>query len=115
LFSILVSSLLIELAACILRIIFLKKLSGLSVKMYWQSVFSKIIFPLLAISTVGWLCVHFLDTDFRFIITFGVSLLCFAVTVFFFGLSVNETAFFRQYLSRFWIIGKKQLKFTKIS
>lgn len=87
---ILISYAAVELIACAVRIVFVKKLGGLSIRMYAKRVFMKELIPLAMIICVAYACTHLWQMPFRFIITLALSGLIFAAGVFAFGLCRDE-------------------------
>ncbi|GHT48377.1 hypothetical protein FACS189440_11810 [Bacteroidia bacterium] len=89
-YSVLISFCFIELTACIFRMIFLKKMAGLSIKEYFNRVFLKEILPIVSSILVCWIITHTLFFDFRFLVTGIFSTMVFAINVYFFGLCKDE-------------------------
>lgn len=99
-YSVLVSFAVIELLACSLRLLFLRKIAGLSIKLYCRRVFSDELIPLFSIISVCYLTTSMLSMEFRFLITGMLSSVIFIITVYFFGLAYDEKRFVNQYLTR---------------
>jgi Na+-driven multidrug efflux pump len=91
-YSVMISFIMIELIACGFRILFLKKIVGLSVKEYINRVLLMELVPVLASTSVCLLITNVLCFDFRFIFTFIVSIIVFVICIYFWGLCKDEKA-----------------------
>ena len=76
----------LEIIACIFRILFVRKLGNLSIKEYIRKVFLKQLIPSLVSVLICWICVRFIDFQWRWFVTLNVSLLFFAGSVYLFSL-----------------------------
>lgn len=79
-----------ELIAAIIRIPFLHKNSGLIVVDFIKSVFCREIIPLFVTISICFGCVYFIDWEWRFLITFFVSILFYGIAIWFIGLTQQE-------------------------
>ena len=89
-YSVLIGSILIESVACCLRLYFLKKIAGLSLREYACRVFGKEFFPLLILVSVCLLTTISISWQWRFVITFFLSGIFFLPGVYFTGLCPDE-------------------------
>ncbi|PKK36331.1 hypothetical protein BWI96_12150 [Siphonobacter sp. SORGH_AS_0500] len=89
-YSVLVGLIVIEFIACILRIYFLHKIAGLSISEYLYKVILKEVIPVIVSVSICWLIVQYIQVEYRFLLTFAVSIFFFFVAVYFFGLSNEE-------------------------
>ena len=89
-YSVLISFIFIEIINLFLRLYFAKKIAGLSIKEYCDRVFFKVFLPILTYIITCWLIVHFLNLNFRFLITIFVSILVFITSIYFLGLCEDE-------------------------
>lgn len=89
-YTALLSFVFIEIVACILRLWFLKKKTGLSIGEYCSKVFIKAIVPLIVIVVACGLIVQNFHFPYRFIITSIVSSIAFLISIYFFGLCSDE-------------------------
>lgn len=89
-YSVLVSYICLEFVACFTRLFLLKKLAGLSIREYILSVFVKVFLPLLTIIATCWLITNYLKFDFRFLVTITISIVVFAITIYFTGFCKDE-------------------------
>lgn len=87
---ILISYVLVELIACLARLLSLRKIGGLSIRLYTQRVFMKEVIPLLLAIATAYFCTVWWQTPWRFLITSALSGLVFAISVFIFGLCKEE-------------------------
>jgi hypothetical protein len=99
-YSVLVSFISMELIACVFRILFLKKIAGLSIEEYYNSVFAKEIIPILTSIITCWVIISFIDFSFRFILTCIVSTIFFMISIYFTGLSNDEKHLMNNLLSK---------------
>jgi len=89
-YVVLMSSVFIEGIACVFRLIFLKKIAGLSIREYFNRVFKKEIFPVIVSTLSCLLIIETFDFHFRFLLTITFSSLLFAITVYFLGFEKEE-------------------------
>ena len=89
-YSVLICAVIVEVIACVLRLILLKKIAGMSIKAYFKRVIFKGIPPLLALLAACWLITSYLTGDFRFLITSMVSAGVFLGSVYLMGLCKDE-------------------------
>ena len=99
-YSILIGSIFIELIACALRLFFLKKLAGLSLREYFNRVFKKELFPFLIILSVSFFVTANFSWDSRFLLTFFLSSAFFLPSVYFIGLCADEKAMIDEMLGK---------------
>lgn len=92
-YTVLVSYIVIELIACLARIIFLKYLGGMSISEFVDEVLIKDILTILPMIITSYLIVQYFNFEFRFILTIGISTIVFGLSVFYFGLSKDEKGF----------------------
>ena len=90
----------IELLSSLLRIPFLKKTAGLSIKRFWKNVFEKELIPISVLVLTCSLCVNSINLENRFLITFFTSITLFLIAIFFFGLCKDEKDLLYGYLKR---------------
>lgn len=87
----LVSFILIELLACVFRLVISKRILGLSIKLYYQSVILKIIPPFAITVLICSIPSYYLeDNVLRLLIIGGTSVLTYAFTFYLFGMDAFE-------------------------
>lgn len=87
----LISFIFIELLACIFRLIISKKILGLSIKLYSQSVLLKIIPPFVITLSICMIPAYFLPDTFVRLVVIGVlSVVIYTFTFYHFGMDVFE-------------------------
>lgn len=91
-----VAYVLIEAVACSLRLYFMKRQAGLSIRMYFRNVFAKEIIPVISCVAVCLLTTSFIEMNYRFLITFALSVPVFTLSVYFFGLCTPERVMVNQ-------------------
>lgn len=89
-YMVLVSYAAIETIACALRIYFLKKIAGMSVGVYFEKVFLREVIPVLTIVLCCYLTTVYLHGRYRFLLTGGIAVSVFCVTIYLFGLVKEE-------------------------
>lgn len=99
-FTVLISYICIELISCMVRIVLLKKLAGLSIKEYVQRVFLKEVFPLAVIVIVSYLSTTYFHFQYRFLLTIPLAVLSFAFAILFGGLCEDERMYVINLLNR---------------
>jgi O-antigen/teichoic acid export membrane protein len=99
-YSVLIGFICIELIACGFRLVFLKKIAGLSIREYFNRVFFKELLPLLILILTCWLITYTIVFNFRFIATCTVSIVIFAVCIYFMGLCKDEKVIVDNMLSK---------------
>lgn len=87
---VLASYVIMELIACGARLIFLRKLGGLSIRVYVKRVFLREAIPLISSIFVAYLVSRLPDVPFRFLLTAVSSGLVFVFTAYVFGLCQDE-------------------------
>ena len=90
----------LELLSSLLRIPFLRKTAGMDVRQFCKNVFAKELIPVLVIVLSCFLCVHLIDLENRFLITFFISIVLYIISIFCFGLCSDEKALLSGYLKR---------------
>lgn len=93
-----------EAICALIRIPFLKHTAGLVISDYINNVLKKIILPILFMSTVCWMFVYCIECDYRFLLTFSVSIFLYFVLVYFVALTDGERKYMIGQIKR--IIGK---------
>lgn len=99
-YSVMISFILIELIACGFRILFLKKIAGLSIKEYMNRVFLRELIPVLASILICLLMTNAFSFNFRFIVTFIFSIFIFVICIYFFGLCQDEKVIVNEMLRK---------------
>lgn len=89
-YSVLLSFIVIQFIASIMRIFFLKVLVGLSVRDYVRKVFVSELFPVISSVLVCFLITNYVHMDYRFLFTLTVSIVVFTISIYFSGLSKEE-------------------------
>lgn len=79
-----------EFVSAIIRIPFLKKTGGLNIRDFLNNVFCREVIPIVVSLTISFCCVHFIDWDWRFLITFSVSIVFYAIAIILIGLTHQE-------------------------
>ncbi|MBC6999400.1 hypothetical protein BIZ36_12905 [Cytophaga sp. FL35] len=93
-----ISYLILELIGVVLRILIAKKIANLSITLYYKRVFHGLVIPLISSLLCCYVITRYLTMDFRFLVTGGVSAAMFAVTIYAFGLYVDEKKLCLQFL-----------------
>ncbi len=91
-YSVLLSYICLELFADVFRLFYLKRLAGLSIREYFNRVFLKELLPISVIILLCWIITSTINFQFRFLLTFTVPVLLFAVSIYFTGLCKDEKA-----------------------
>lgn len=99
-YSIAIVYILLELISSLIRIPFLKKTAGMSVSRFARNVFQKELLPLLVIICVCLICVKLISWDYRFLLTYSISILSFLVVVYLFGLCDDEKVILVTFFSK---------------
>lgn len=89
-YSVLVSYVLIEGVGCSLRLFFIHKIAGLSIKEYFKRVLLKEILPVTGSVLICLLITHFSLFHFRFLVTCVLSAIVFTISIFLWGLCADE-------------------------
>jgi len=89
-YSTLISYIVIEFIACSLRVLFLKKIGGLSIKEYLSRVIFREIMPVLCSITVCFFVMNNFDMNYRFLFTIFFSSVVFMFSIYFVGLCKDE-------------------------
>lgn len=101
------SYLFIELFCALLRLPFLRMTANLSVKAFIYKVFIKEILP-VTLSIVTCLCIKFLiNSEFRFLVTFSISIPLFALSTYKFSLCSDEKVMLSNLINSFLHMLKK--------
>ena len=79
-----------EIVGAIIRLPFLKYTAGLSIRHFAKHVFGRVIIPLIAISTVCFLMVTYVELPLRFLLTGIVTVITAVITIWFFALEDAE-------------------------
>lgn len=108
-YSIFICFIFIELIACCLRLFFLKRLAGLSIREYISRVFLKEIIPLMFSIVCCFLMVTYVDLSFRVILTCIFSGFIFIISIYFFGMEVDEKVILNTLINK--IIGLVKKKY----
>ena len=98
LYSVAIAYVTFELLSSLLRIPFLHKTAGLSIREFYRNVFRKEIIPIGVLLLSCTLSVSFLRLNNRFLITFSVSIILFAICIYCFGLCKDEKEILSDYL-----------------
>ncbi|MGP1992281.1 hypothetical protein D9V96_010365 [Zobellia laminariae] len=99
----------LEIIAIILRIGITKKIAQLSVPVYIHRVFVKSIVPLFCSFFTCWIVTNYFQIEYRFLLTGGISAIIFSLSIYFFGLCVDEKILIHGFLK----IALKRLKKQK--
>ncbi len=99
-YVVLISYLLIESSACVMRLYLAKKMIGLSIREYCEKVFFREMIPMAVIILTAFACTYFLNMPYRFLITLPASMLSFTVSVYFTGLCDDEKQLVHSFLQR---------------
>ena len=92
----LISFVLVEVFASVFRVFLLKKSVGLSISDFFNRVFIKSVNPLIIICATCYLITALIQNEFRFLITFSVSMTTFVISIYFMGLCKDETLLVKQ-------------------
>lgn len=99
---------LIEGIACSMRLYFMRIQAGLSIREYVRKVFAREIIPVLVCIVVCVLVTTQVEMNYRFLLTFTLSVPVFALTAYFFGLCVPERVMINQIVESAFNKFKKQ-------
>jgi O-antigen/teichoic acid export membrane protein len=111
-YAVLLSYAVIELVACTLRLIFLKKVGGLSIKAYLRRVTAKEVIPVLCSIGVCFLITTYMQFDFRFVFTIACSGLVFLISIYFAGLCADERKLIDSFAAKYINLIKTKLSFS---
>ena len=89
-YSVLVGFICIELVNNLLKLLLAKKIAHLSIPEYFKRVILKVIIPILLTIISCWIITHTLYFEYRFIFTGMISVIVFAVGIYFTGLCTDE-------------------------
>ena len=89
-FFIVISYVGMELVSAIMRIFFLHKTGGLKIGDYIKNVLYRVIIPVVVSLVICYCCVRYIDSEWRFLITFSVSFVLFAIAILIIGLTHQE-------------------------
>jgi len=103
-----ISLVIMEIISTVFKLYFWKHKAGLSIREYFERVVFKTIIPTITIVAVCWLTTNYFNFEFRFLITGLVSVLFFALSIYFTGLCKDE----KQLVDT--LITEKILKKTKL-
>lgn len=99
-YSVLISNIVIELISCGLRIYFLKKIGGLSVKEYFERVILKELIPLSSIIITAYTITIYIDVNYRFFLTTITCIVTFGISIYFTGLCKDEKQIVQMFINR---------------
>ncbi|MFT3934319.1 MAG: hypothetical protein QM726_11925 [Chitinophagaceae bacterium] len=99
-YSVLVSYALIELAACVVRLVLAKRIAGLSIQEYFSKVFAPEIRPFLSLMLACFLITQCVFVKYRFLLTGTLSVIVFFTAIYFWGMSKSERIIIRKNLER---------------
>ncbi len=99
-YSVMIGFIIVEFIACSFRLVFLNKIAGLSIKEYFERVLFREFIPVIASILVCLMITNILFFDFRFILTFFISIIVFIVSIYFFGLCRDEKDIVIQLIKR---------------
>ncbi|MER0438939.1 MATE family efflux transporter [Emticicia sp. W12TSBA100-4] len=91
----------IEILACCIRLLFLKKEGGLDIMEYVNRVLLKISFPTFTIIAVALTCRYLFSFPNRFIVTFLFSISCFVISILLTGLYKDEKELLENFILKF--------------
>ena len=111
-YLVLVSFICIEFLACLLRLFFLKRMAKLSILEYIKRVFLKEIIPTVMIILTCWITTLFIYFQYRFLLTYSISGLVFAVSIYFTGLCKDEKILINEMMYK--IIEEKCIQYPRM-
>jgi hypothetical protein len=79
-----------EFLSAIMRIPLLHKTGGLNISEFIKNVFCREIIPVLVSFSICYCCLHFIDWEWRFLITFSASVVFYAIAILLIGLTQQE-------------------------
>ena len=79
-----------EFFSAIIRLPFLHKTGGLNIGEFVKEVWGREIIPVMVSLTICFFCVHFIDSGWRFLITFSVSIAFYSIAIWVIGLTQQE-------------------------
>ena len=80
----------VEFLAAVIRLPFLHRTGGLDIGGFVKGVFLREIVPVAVSLAICFCCVHFIESDWRFLVTFSVSILFYALSIWYIGLTKQE-------------------------
>ncbi|WP_134091969.1 oligosaccharide flippase family protein [Olivibacter sp. XZL3] len=99
-YSVIVSYAIIELIACILRMFFLRRLGGLSIRLYLRRVIYREIIPVAMALIMGILAINYIHYAHRFALSIPLIALTFGLSIYFFGLCTDEKVLMRNFIDK---------------
>ena len=90
----------VELLCAILRLLYMKRTTSLSLKDYSKQVFMKILFPTATLCIVCSVAIMLPEMKFRFLITLALAAVIDMVVVFFFALEPSEKDLLKNFIKR---------------
>ena len=81
---------LFEFICAIIRLVYLKKTAGLSVKSFFRNVFARELLPIVLLVIYCWVFTSLVDMEYRFVITLVTAPLIYASAIYFVGLCPDE-------------------------
>ncbi|MFV0538150.1 MAG: hypothetical protein ACK5M3_12380 [Dysgonomonas sp.] len=93
----------VEVVACFLRLIILKKLASLNIKEYVTKVFAAILLPVIGSVVICCFMVGYVEySSFRFLLTALLSTFVFSICIFTFGLDTSEKGYMKSILHKIY-------------
>ena len=80
----------VEFISSILRIYFLHKTGGLNINEFIKNVFFREIIPVVVSLSICFCCLRFINSDWRFLLTFSLSIVFYTIAIFITGLTQQE-------------------------
>ncbi|GAA4778561.1 MATE family efflux transporter [Olivibacter ginsenosidimutans] len=99
-YSVIVSYASVELIAGVLRLYFVKRLGGLSIRLYLSRVIGRELLPTAISVLTGFLLVTYVHHPYRFLISVPLTGLLFLFSIYFFGLCSDEKVLVNSFFKR---------------
>ena len=89
-----------EFLSAIIRLPFLHKTGGLNIGVFVKKVMGREAIPVLVSLSICFACVYMFDGEWRFLVTFSVSIVLYAIAIWFIGLTQHERTMLLSMISR---------------
>lgn len=86
---------LVEIIACVLRLLILRKLAGLSILTYYKRVFLREVIPVIVIVSSSFIISLLFHSFYRIFVNLAVSSIAYLIAIYFFGLETIERKFIK--------------------
>lgn len=111
-YIVLVSYIVFELFACLVRILLVKWVTGLGAITYLKKVVLPILAATLPVLIIGFLIVKYVDFEFRFLFTCSLLISLYLLTIWFLGLNQEEKCYVKNLMNKIkmnYVLRKKNI------